>query len=285
MQQDSVKQRGSKGQSTAAYLKYHDAIAVAESADFIEYNISQIARLFGLNATGLANQLRRHYPNVLPEREALRRRLGINDNLHHGVRSFSSKAYAVAVEMLKTTDSTIEEAAQACNVSFSGLREHIAFYHKDLVRVRKEKRADALRQERVVGGRTGTWSVHKPAEEVAGKYAEAVELYRTTSMSFEEIAFRCGVNKNTLRGHIRKWFPELIVERRGFDKSTTKLSGTKRYKKSVAEKYAAAVERLRNGGKSVRAVAMEFGFNSEVFRSYLREHYPELAARRKKNRI
>ncbi len=63
----NVKLRGSKGQTTAAHLKYHDAIAAANSMDYIEFNISQIARIFGLGGTLQANQLRRHYPEVMRE--------------------------------------------------------------------------------------------------------------------------------------------------------------------------------------------------------------------------
>ncbi len=276
----NVKLRGSKGQTTAAHLKYHDAIAAADSMEYIEFNVSQIARIFGLEGTPLANQLRRHYPEVLPRREAERKRLGIADNIHHGVRPWCEKDYAGAVELLRTTDMTIEEAAEACGVSFRGLRSHILFYHKDLEAQREKKRAEATKLEKVRGKRTGAWTIHEPTEEVMQKYAEAVELYRTTSMHLEDIAAELGLNKNSLRGHIRMWFPELIVERRGFEKGT-KLSDTKRYKKTTVEKYAEAIEMLKKDGNlSTSAVAKKLGLHSEVFRMYLREHEPELVRRR-----
>ncbi len=127
-----VKLRGAKGQSTAAHLKYKDAIAAANSEEYIEYNISQIARIFGLNGTSLANQLRHHYPDIIPNRERERQRLGIADNIHHGVRPWCKEGYAKAVEMLRTSDMTVEEAAECCKVSSNGLREHVACYHRDL---------------------------------------------------------------------------------------------------------------------------------------------------------
>lgn len=271
-----VKLRGTKGQTTASRLKYRDAIAAADSIEYIEYNISQIARIFGLSGTGLGNQLRHHYPDIMPRREKERRRLGIADNIHHGVRPWCEESYASAVELLRTSDITVDEAARQCDVTLTGLREHIACYHKGLVKLREKKRLHAQKSEKVRGGRTGTWTVHEPTEEVVQKYAEAVELYRTTAMHIEDIAAKFGLNKISLGAHIRLWFPELIVERRGFDRNT-KLSETKRYKKATAERYAEAIGLLRvDDTLSTQAVANRFGFQPEVFRDYLKEHYPEL---------
>ncbi len=160
-----VKLRGAKGQSTEAYLKYHDAIAAADSVEYIDYNVSQIARIFGLDGTGLGNQLRHHYPEIIPRREKERRRLGVHDNIHRGVRPWCAQRYARAVEMLHTTDWTVDEVAETCDVTPNGLREHIACYHKELVKIREEKRLQAMRQEKVRGQRTGAWTIHKPSDE------------------------------------------------------------------------------------------------------------------------
>ncbi len=271
-----VKLRGTKGQTTAAHLKYKDAIAAADSEEYIEYNISQIARIFGLNGTSLANQLRHHYPDVIPNRERERQRLGIADNVHHGVRPWCKEGYAEAVELLRTTDMTVDEAAETCKVSSNGLREHVACYHRDLVKVREKKRKHAQKLEKVRGRRTGAWTIHEPTEAAVEKYAEAVELYRTTAMHIEDIAAKLRLNNISLGAHIRQWFPELVVERRGFDKGT-KLSETKRYKKATAERYAEAIEMLkRNGTLSTQSVAKKYGFQPEVFRAYLKEHEPEI---------
>ncbi len=271
----NVKLRGTRGQTTAAHLKYKDAIAAADSQEYIEYNISQIARIFGLDGTGLGNQLRHHYPDIIPRREKERRRLGIADNVHHGVRPWCKDGYAKAVELLRTTDQTIEEAAVACDVSPKGLMDHIACYHRDLVNIREQKRQEAKEAEKVRGQRTGIWTIHEPTEEILQKYAEAVELYRTTATHIEDIAKMYGLNKLCFGSHLRQWFPELIVERRGFDKDT-KLSDTKRYKKATAERYAQAIELLKNSTLSTNAVAIKYGFQPEVFRAYLKEHEPEI---------
>ena len=55
--------------------------------DYIEYNVSQIAREFGLSGTNLGRQLRTHYPEVLESRERVRQRLGLDDGLPRGTRT------------------------------------------------------------------------------------------------------------------------------------------------------------------------------------------------------
>ena len=64
-----------------SYDKYKDAIAACDSMEYIEYNISQIARIFNVDCSSLASQLRRHYTDIVPRREQERRRIGITVNL------------------------------------------------------------------------------------------------------------------------------------------------------------------------------------------------------------
>lgn len=275
---ENARLRGKKGQTTAAHYKYKEAIAACDSREYIEYNISQIARLFNVDCCSLAGQLRRHYPDIVPRREQERRRMGITVNLQYGARKWCKEEYAQAVKMLQTSDMTVEEAAQACNVSYSGLREHLTAYCPHIIKQRERKRTSAIGQK-VKGMRNGNWALHEPGENSVQKYEKALELYRTTSMSLEEIARMTGVNHNTLRYHLRTWHPELMVLHRGYAEGTD-LAQTKCYKKSTAEKYAAAIERLKATDLPTAKVAAEFGLNPEVFRMYLKEHFPELTAQR-----
>lgn len=269
----NVKLRGCKGQTTSAHYKYKDAIAACDSTEYIEYNISQIARIFDVDCSSLASQLRRHYPEIVPRRELERKRMGITINLQYG-----KEGYATAVEMLQSSDMTIEEVANACSVSHTGLREHILAYYPQITLQREEKRASAKGQN-VRGMRNGCWAMHEPDQSSVKKYEEAIEIYRTTSTDVEEIARLVGVDLGGFRYHLRTWHPELMVQRRGFDKGLN-LEQTKRYKKSTAEKYADAIERLKNSDMPTSKVAAEFGLNPEVFRMYVKEHYPELTTAR-----
>lgn len=274
----TVKLRGKKGQTTSAHLKYKDAIAACDSMEYIEYNVSQIARLFNLDPTALGNQLRRHYPHIVPRREQQRKQMGISINLQYGARKWSKEQYAKAVEMLHSTDMTIEEVAQHCNVSHTGLREHILAYYPDLTRERERKRKEAEGQT-IPGERNGTWAIHQPFAESNDKYAKALELYRTTAMDIPSICRTAGVGEGGFRHHLRTWHPHLMVQRRGYDEKES-YDNTKRYRKSTAEKYAPAIERLKSTDLPTAKVAAEFGLNPEVFRVYLHEHCPELASAR-----
>jgi hypothetical protein len=49
-----------KGQLPATHIKYKDAIEACGSMDYIEFNVSQIARQFGLEGTNLGRQLCTH---------------------------------------------------------------------------------------------------------------------------------------------------------------------------------------------------------------------------------
>lgn len=273
-----VQLRGNKGQTTAAHHKYKDAITACDSVEYIEYNISQIARIFGVDCSALASQLRRHYPEIVPRREQARRRMGIAVNLQYGARKWSSEAYADAVAMLQSTDLTVEAVAQACNVSYTGFREHILAYHPEITAVREQKRTEAIGCK-VKGERNGSWTLHEPDAKTIKKYEQAIALYRDTADSVESIVRQVGVNLGGFRYYLRTWHSELMIQRRGFAEGV-ELAQTKRYSKATAEKYAEAIDRLRNTDLSTAKVAAEFGLNPEIFRMYVKEHFPELTTSR-----
>lgn len=129
---------GRRGQRPETYAKYAAAVRACKSPRFLNLNVSQIAQLFGLSGPALANQLRNHYPEVIPEREAERQRLGYADNIHHGARPQANAQYARAVELL-TADPTlsVKAAAEQTDVSFGGLRQHLIFYHHSLLASRR----------------------------------------------------------------------------------------------------------------------------------------------------
>ena len=82
-------------QNIHAHTKYKDAIAACDSLEYIDLNVSQIARKFELDGTALANFMRIHYADTLVWREKVRHRLGINDNIHRGARQECMVQYAI----------------------------------------------------------------------------------------------------------------------------------------------------------------------------------------------
>ena len=271
--------RGCRGQTASARAKYGDAIAACGDAKYFEYNVSQIAHLFGLNPTGLSNQLRAHCPGLLERRELERRRLGFADNQQRGVRPWWGEKYAAAVKLLRTTELTLPEVAERCGVSFTGLRQHVCFYHKDLQQTRSELRERAKTQKRK-GHVTGSGRRHEPTPESRERYREAVRLYRNTAMTIKEIAEKQGLNPFSFTSYLQTWHREDVFARRGAEyREGASLSQTKQYKKPTAAKYAPAIERLRAENRPTSEIAAEFGLHPEVFRQYLKEHEPELYAR------
>lgn len=275
----TAKLRKNSGQSAATHAKYREAINACDDIRYIDFNVSQIAGLFGLNPSALSNQLRRHYPEILERRERERSHLGINDNLHRGVKPWCKEHYAAAVEHLRASDDTIRETAELYDLSYSGLREHLLYYYKELIRKRADKREHA-KTNRVRGRLSGNGGKHEPTLQSIEKYREAIRLYRTTALTQEAICAATGVTAGGLRYHLRMWHCELSPERRETDhrKESDRGCGTKKHLKSTAAKYAAAIGRLRESGRSTAEVAREFGLHPETFREYLHGHAPELAA-------
>lgn len=275
----NTKLRESKGQTAAARAKYGEAIWACEDKEYIEYNVSQIAQIFHLSPSGLGQQLRSHYPEIIERREQERRKLGINDNLHRGSRPWCIEQYGDAIEHLRNSEDTIQQTANLFNISFTGLRGHLLYYHKDLVK-RREDRRQRSKGIKQIGYITGNGTRHLPSSEQVEKYVEAIYLYRTTALTMKEIVRITGVTLNGFRNYLRVWHAGLMLERRGIssnDKNAT-LSNSKHYLKSTAVKYAKAIEYLKSSGCNTTEVAKRFGLHPETFRGYLYEHEPELAA-------
>ena len=212
---DGIKMNQRRGQRPETHAKYKEAIAACDSMDYIEYNVSQIAREFGLSGTNLGRQLRTHYPEVLEFRERARQRLGLDDGLPRGTRPWCKEQYAEAVGLLQADRYvTVQEAAERCNVSYSGLEQHLIFYHKELVGNRIKIREQATRQQRR-GKITGRGTLHAPKPETIEVYAEALHLYRTTPMSVRKIAKQTGVSLRGLYDYLQTWYKDLVCGRRG----------------------------------------------------------------------
>ena len=271
-----------RSQRPATRAKYREAVAACDSMDYIDCNVSQIAREFGLSGTNLGKQLRTHYPGVIERREEVRRRLGLDDNLPRGTRPQCKAQYAKAVELLRGDRYvTMQEAARRCNVSYQGLKQHLAFYHEELVNDRIGIRKQAVGRRRK-GGITGRGSVHAPKPATVEKYAEALRLYRTAPLSARQIARQTGVSIKGFYEYLQKWHMDLVCARRNIpyeEGRSVDFSKARKYNPATKVKYADAIRRLKESRLTTAAVAAEFGLQPEAFRGYLKEHEPELYAR------
>lgn len=271
-----------RGQKSSTHAKYKEAIAACDSMDYIEYNVSQIARKFGLSGTDLGKQLRMHYPGVIERREEERRRLGMDDNLPRGARTWSKEQYAGAVELLRGDRYiTVQEVAARCGVSYMGLEQHLIFYHKEVIDNRIKIRKQAVGQQRK-GRITGRGSLHAPKPETVKKYAEALHLYRTTPLSAKKIARQTGLPIKGFYKYLQTWHKDLICARRDIpyeEGQQVDFSKARKYNPATKVKYADAIRRLKQSDLTTAAVTAEFGLQPECFRQYLKEHEPELYAR------
>lgn len=273
----------SSGQpSIVSKAKYAEAVEACKSLEYIDLNVSQVARKFNVNGTALANYMRLHYEEIPIWRENVRRMLGIGDNVHRGVRPECEEQYVLAVEMYKSTDKTIPEIAEICQVSIGGLSQHMRFYHKEVIRKRKAERK-AAKKNRIIGKICGNGQIHCPQQKTVEKYREALELYKNSNLIIKEIVRKTGVPLEGFRNYLRVWHRDLMLERRGGEKVDCKevyidLAKTKCYLKSTAAKYGAAIDSLKNNLRPVTQVAAEYGLNADTFRSYLWEHEPDLVS-------
>ena len=278
---DNIKMSQRRGQRPETHAKYKEAIAACDSMDYIGYNISQIAREFGLSGTNLGRQLHMHYPEVLEFRERARQMMGLDDGLPRGTRPWCKEQYAEAVELLRADRYiTVQQAADSCGVSYTGLEQHLIFYHKELVENRIKIRGLAVNRQRR-GEITGRGTLHAPRPETVEVYAEALHLYTTTTLSVRKIARLTGVSLKGFYDYMRTWHKELICQRKGIPYEEGKpvdWSSVRRYNPATAAKYADAIALLKQGGLSTATVAAEFGLHPECFRQYLKEHEPELHA-------
>lgn len=248
---EEVKLGSKRGQRHSTREKYRKAVEACGSMDYIRLSVSGIAREFGLNESGLGNQLRMYHPEVLEWRERVKARIGVADNCRRGVKKETVEQYAPAVEMYRTSDKTIPEVARVCNVSASGLTEHLRFYHRWLL-VKKEAEREQAKKRRKKGLMSGNGRIRGPLPETIEKYREALKLYRNTDLDVKEIVRRTGVPLSGFRSYLREWHRDLMLERRGgscdADEDWIDLNREKRYSKAVANKYAGAIARLKAGG-------------------------------------
>lgn len=69
--------RKNVGQRPETEAKYRAAVAACSDLRYVSCNLSEIARMFSLSPAGLINQLRAHFPDVIPLREQMREQLGM----------------------------------------------------------------------------------------------------------------------------------------------------------------------------------------------------------------
>lgn len=76
---DSIKISQRRGQRPETHAKYKEAVAACDSMDYIECNVSQIARLFGLNDRSPGQFIRRYFPEAVAKHREMVRQMKKTD--------------------------------------------------------------------------------------------------------------------------------------------------------------------------------------------------------------
>ncbi len=273
------------GQRPETEIKYRDAVEACSDIFYLQLTISEIALEFKVSPTGLSNQLRTHFPEVLPLREKLRRALGFDNNNPKGPRPQAMLKYSEAVNLLRTSSLSLVEVAERCGVGIGGLRAHVLAHHKEIVEMRRLEREKADCRKLHKGEINPFGKKNEPKPSVVLRFAPAMALYRTTSLSIRSICKRCGISLSGFQQYLYRWHQVDVLRRRGYDLPPDMdqadipqdLPPMKRYIPAARERYAPVIALLREGASVTEALEKTIGKqHSRVFRAYMQEHEPVL---------
>lgn len=263
-----------------------EAIMACQSIDYLELTVAEIARKYELKPECLINQLERLYPDILHRREQMRDLMGYSRPGNRELKKATAQKYADAIQMLRNTSLTVKEVANRCNVSYSGLQQHMLCYHKDIAESRLLYRTDALLQPVPSSPQkrtpSGTGCVRKPRRETAELFAPAVQLYQETNLSVPQIAARYGLKVYALDGYLRKWYPE-DVRRRRLTRETMRMV-KKKERAARPDCSGPALARLRytpaiallQEGKTLAQAAKELNVQQYDLSAWLKRNHPEI---------
>ena len=271
------------GQHPETEARYGEAIRACESMSNLSLTVAEIARMYEVDPQCLRNQLKRHFPDIIPERNRLRIALGYDHPKgNSGLKKATVNRYAKAVEMLRDPSLTVREVAQRCDVSYQGLQQHLIFYHKDIADARMLARADAVNNDIVIGSLDGSGGVHRPRPEAVERDAPAVEMYRTTDLPATEIAKKCGLSAHNFESYLRKWHKPEMVERRKRreaelkEKREAENNRPDRSGPALArERYTPAIEMLL-GGMTLSEAASALGVELSNLGAWMKRHHSDV---------
>ena len=274
------------GQHPETQRRYGDAVRACQNIENLEQTVSEIAREYGVNPECLRNQLKRHFPDLLPLRNKIQEMMGCLRKGNRGLKSATVNKYAPAIELLSDPSLTVREVATRCNVPYQGLQAYLLCYHKDIAEKRMLYRTDAMLRQVSPADRAGSPSANgglmSPRPETVAIMAPAVKMYRETDLPLCQIAARFGVSKNALFQYLNRWYPDYVRVRR---ESRQKELEAKRLKHAARpnrsgpvvarERYTPAIEMLRQG-KTLSQAAKELGVDLCNLGAWLKKNHPEI---------
>lgn len=277
------------GQRAETHERYDEAVKACSNIEYLNKSVSAIARMFGLEPESFRNQLKRHFPDIIPNRDELRRRLGMTKGHVKGLSPSTTAKYAPAIAMLRETNLTIREVAEKCNVSFHGLQQHLLFYHKDVAAKRLAERTKALGKKLHRGDKDSSNRTVGPRHETERLYADAIELYRTTNRTATDIATEQGLDPHNFISYIQHWHREEMTIRQKLRKEQAEERRRQRQQQAensrrvrAERKYAPALP-LIEGGATYAEAAIQTGIPKDRLESWVRRNRPQLNEQARQN--
>ena len=268
---------------------YYEAIQACSNILYLDKTVAEIARMYGHREQSLRNQLKRHFPQLLAERDRIRSVLGMNQYPQRGEREKTKAKYAQAIELLRTTTLTIKEVAERCGMGAHSLQQHVLFYHRDVAEQRLALRVNALDKQGLIGGIRGNGAANRPRKTTEEHYAKALELYRTTGRTSTEIAKECGVSPKGFQSYVERWWRTDMERhetlRQELVKKGRQERGVKVERKRVKaarEKYTPALKMIEEGA-SYEQAAEKLGVGFDNLYRWVMKYHPAVHRLEHKN--
>lgn len=279
---------GRYGQRTATFERYAEAIRACSDIAYLGKTVSEIARDFGHQPETFRMMMKRHYMEVLNERERLRQLLGLNKLPPRGVSETTRQKYEPNLQLLRTTDITVREAAEKTGVSLASLQQHIIFYHKDLARQRLMRRVEQLDQPSKQGRVTGAGRLAGPRGTAEEYYREAVTmLAEHPEMTVRQVATQTGVGEHNLSCYLCRWHRDILQQREVWRRQQTAHRQQERLKPNRFERAALQYQPalpLLEQGMTYQEAARQTGLDSSRLQWWVRHHRPDLHEREHESR-
>lgn len=281
-----VQYLGSRyGQREETRERYRDAIEACASVMYLGKTLAAIARLYGHQPEAFRMMMKRHYPDILAERERMRHVMGLRRTVPQDVRSRTETKYAPAIKLLrKRPELPIRTVAEMTGLPYLSLEQHILFHHKDLAAERLRQRMEQLGQPRQPGRQTASGRISSPRGGVDEYYAEAVRLYRERpEMTIREIAEQCGHTLHSLGCYLRRWHRDVMQQRQQLQRQRVAQRQEERARHNAdttkaakaRRKYAPALA-LLEAGKDYDEAARQTGVDREQLLSWVKHNRPDV---------
>ena len=182
---------GRYGQKEETRERYRDAIEACASVMYLGKTLAAIARLYGHQPEAFRMMMKRHYPDILAERERMRHVMGLRRTVPQDVRPRTEAKYAPALALLEA-GKDYDEAARETGVDREQLLSWMKHNRPDVHEMVMQTRWVTL-----IGG-------VRLSREKWEAYQQAAQEWRQSKEPLKHVAERHGLRDVRLREFLRR---------------------------------------------------------------------------------